>query len=97
MEILRQAIALIIFCTGISLTLSLFGHFDWLVLGLGILSFFLAYFIWPSKARGQREQGHPILNILEFFIELPVELLLWMIRIIMQSFRHKDTGVDIDF
>ena len=75
---------------------SICSGFDWVFLLGSVGCLLLAYFIWPSKKRGQHRQDHWILDLLEFFIELPVEILLWSFRLLARIFKSKDGGFDID-
>ena len=56
----------------------------------------IAYILWPSKKRGYREETNAFLNILEFIIEFPIEIFMWLCRLFGRIFRNKDGGVDID-
>lgn len=67
----------------------------WALLVLAAFCFGLAYLIWPSRKRGQRDQEHPLLDVLEVVLELPVECLIWLIRGLGRLVSGK--GVDIDF
>lgn len=95
METLREVIATLIFIIAITLVASVVGAFNWGSLIAGIACFVVAYFVWPSKNRGYRDQGSLFLDILEFVIELPVELFIWMFRLLGKVF-SKDGGLDID-
>lgn len=96
METLRELIATLIFIAGTILIFSVFGEFHWVTFGGGFTCFIVAYFIWPSKKRGQRERENFFLDILEFVIELPIELLMWVFRFFGRMFRSKDGGFDVD-
>ena len=96
METLREFIATFIFTVGSYFIFSIIGGFHLGSLLVGITCFVFAYFIWPSKTRGQRIEDNVFLDILEFVIELPVELFLWIIRFIGRIFTKKDGGFDLD-
>jgi len=96
METLRELIATVIFIAGTVLIFSIFGEFHWASFFAGITCFVIAYFAWPSKRRGHREQDNFFLDILELVIEFPIELILWVFRLLARMFRSKDGGFDID-
>ncbi len=96
METLREFIAAIIFIVGAVIIFSILERFSWDMLFAGITCFVIAYFIWPSKRRGNREGDSYLLDILELIIEFPVELFSWLFRLLARLFRSKDGGLDID-
>jgi hypothetical protein len=96
METLREIIAASIFIIGTYFLLSMIGGFQWDSLLGCIICFILAYFIWPSKTRGQRVQDNAFLDTVEFIIEVPVELFLWLIRLFCRPFNKSDGDFDID-
>lgn len=98
MTTLRAILAFLVFVTGIFFTVQLFtAPFSWIGLVIAIICFIVAYILWPSKKHGQRNNDNLLLDILEIFIELPVEVMLWLLRVITGIFRGKDGGIDIDF
>jgi hypothetical protein len=98
MNVLREILALAVFLFGCYLIVILFkGGFDWLNLVAAIGCFVGAYVVWPSKKRGQREEDSVVLDILEIFIELPVEMVLWIFRFFWRTLRNSDGGINIDF
>ncbi len=96
METLRELIATLIFIIGALLFFSIFGEFLWANFFAGITCFLIAYFIWPSKKRGHREQDNSFIDILELVIEFPVEVIMWVFRLFTRVFRSKDGSLDID-
>lgn len=81
MNIFREIISVIAFLVAIYFVVDFFNSgFNWLDLIIGILCFFSAYLIWPSKRLGQRDDDHWLLNCLEVLIELPTEIVLWVFR-----------------
>ena len=96
METLREFLATFIFTLGVYFIFVMFGGFQWYFLLGCIICFVLAYFVWPSKTRGQRVQDNLFLDILELIIELPVEMFLWFIRLFGRLFSKKDGGFDLD-
>lgn len=96
METLRALSAIVIFISGLILTFSLVNEFQWDNLLGSAVCFVVAYFIWPSKKRGHREQDNAFLDILELVIELPIEIFIWFLRLLGRIFRNKDGGFDVD-
>lgn len=96
MNTFREFLSTIVFIAGAIFIFQMFSiGFSWpLVLG-SVSCFLAAYFIWPSKKRGQRHDDNGFLDWLELLIEFPVELILWFFRIIGRLFRG-DGGIDID-
>jgi len=96
METLRELIATVIFITGIVLIAEVIGDFQWGSLFGSMTCFIIAYFVWPSKKRGQRAQENSFLDIIELVIEFPVEMIMWIFRFLGRIFRSKDGGFDVD-
>ena len=96
METLREIIASSIFVMGTYFIFSMIGGFQWDSLLGCFICFIMAYFIWPSKTRGQRVQDNAFLDTVEFIIEAPVELFLWIIRLFGRLFTKSDGDFDID-
>jgi hypothetical protein len=98
MNLLREIASTTIFIAGLLLALNFFrSEFDWILLCGSLGCFTEAYFIWPSKKRGQRDEGHWLLDTLELVIELPVEMVLWLFRLLVRIFKSKDGDFDADF
>ncbi len=96
MELLRALISLVLFSCGIYFLFDGFSpELDWKALALAAFVFVLAYFFWPSRKRGQREDGNPWLDALELIVELPVEIFLWVFRLFARLFKDGDAGVDL--
>ena len=96
MEALREFVATLIFIAGLVLIFSIFGEFHWGNLLGGVACFVIAYVVWPSRKQGHREQENFLLDILEFVIELPVEIFMWLFRLLGRIFRNKDGSFDVD-
>lgn len=96
METLREILATFIFTIGIYFIFVISEGFQWINLIGCIICFVSAYYIWPSKTRGHRVQDNAFLDILEFIIEIPVELFLLIIRSFGRVFSKKDGGFDLD-
>jgi len=96
METLRELIAALIFIIGSALIFSIIGDLHWERFLGGVTCFVIAYFTWPSRKRGHRKQGHSFLDVLEFVIELPIEIFIWVFRLLGRMFRNKDGGFDVD-
>jgi len=96
METLREILATFIFTIGTYFIFVMVSEFQWINLIGCIICFVSAYFIWPSKTRGHRVQDNAFLDILEFIIELPVEMFFWIVRLFSRAFSKKDGGIDLD-
>lgn len=97
MNLLREIIATAIFIIAILLIVKLAAQgFDVGTLIAMIGCFLVAYFVWPSKRKGQRRDDNSWLDILEFIIELPTDLLFKLLRAIGRLFKGNDNGFDID-
>jgi hypothetical protein len=102
MKLLREIVAVIIFIIGI------FSVVDLVTNGINsedvfiaVLCFICAYIVWPSKKKGQRDDGNSFLDILEFIIEAPVDILMWLLKMIGRLLgRGNDSsggdGIDFD-
>jgi hypothetical protein len=98
MIVFRECLAVLIFLAGLSGPYSfIMVGFDWSAFFAMVLCFVLAYLIWPSKRRGQRDEGAYIADILEWMIELPIDVFLWILRLFGRLFGGKGNGTDIDF
>ncbi|WP_428036431.1 hypothetical protein, partial [Amphritea sp.] len=97
METVREIVATILFVMGIVLLVSVgIDSFSWFALVAAVICLYLAFLIWPSQVRGQRQPGHPLLDILEFIIELPFDVFVWLFRGLKTLFQGKNGGIDID-
>ncbi len=97
MNFIREFLAISFFVAGVLLCIVLFfDRFQWITLIFAVLSFIIAYVIWPSKKKGQREESNWFLDIMELMIQLPVDICFWTFRMIGHLFRKGD-GPDIDF
>mgnify|MGYP000273457136 CR=1 FL=1 len=106
MQLLRELVAVIMFVLGIVFIVDLVSSgFDSKVLLLAVLCFVGAYIVWPSKKKGQRDEGNNFLDILEVVIEAPVEIFMWFLKIIGRLLRRSDRngsgncgdgGIDFD-
>lgn len=99
MNLLRALIAISFFAVGVYLTIEVIVDTYNTIYLLGSLGLFLlAYLTWPSKKRGQRDDGHWCFDILELFVELPIEIFLWLFRLLGRFIKSGgDGGLDIDF
>lgn len=94
---LREIIALIFFGAALALAVEFFLEgLIWIYLVGAAFCFALAYWCWPSKKRGQRDQDNWILDLLEVVIEFPVEAIVWCFRILGRTLRSKEGGLDLD-
>lgn len=56
--------------------------YEWWVIA-GIAAFFMAaYWIWPSKRKGQRHDNYVFLDLVEMVVELPARITLGFLRIV---------------
>lgn len=94
---LREWFSVIIFCAGLAGIYLLFSDaFKWSILFASVFCFSLAYLIWPSKRKGQRDDGGWLADIVEILIEFPVDFFLWMLRFVGRLFGGKGDGIDFD-
>jgi len=93
MIVFREIIGLIVFLAGCYLLIEAIGTADWILVAASVTAFVMAYFIWPSRKRGQRHESSSWLDGLEFVIELPVEIVFWLFKGFFRLFKHAD---DID-
>lgn len=97
MEALRELLAVIVYIAG-AICFTLFAeNFEWYLVLVAVVCFVSAYIIWPSRRRGDRQKENIFLEVLEFVVELPVDIFLWLLRFFGRLFRNKDGGIDIDF
>lgn len=90
MEKLRGVVAVVVFIIGICLLIKLcVDPFEWTLLIIAITCLLLAYFIWPSKKNNHREDNI-YLDVLEIIIELPLEIFIWLFRILVRVFHKAD-------
>jgi len=93
----REIVSIILFTVGIALSLEIiFEGFGWVYIAGALICFFLAYAFWPSKKRGQRQDDNTVLDWLELIIELPIEIFLWMFRLLARIIKHKGADFDLD-
>ena len=93
MNTLREVIAVILYCIAIILTIFMFTNaFSWTLLALAIITYLSAYWTWPSKREGQRDDNYWWLDIIELLIELPFRIIGWLFRAL-----KKTDASDIDF
>ncbi len=84
------------FVVGIVSTVTLFkAPFEWMTLVVALACFVLAYLVWPSKSKGQRQDDYWPLDTMEILIELPADIIFWAFRMLGHLFRKGD-GIDID-
>jgi hypothetical protein len=96
-NVIREILATILFSVGACLLAALFVvGISWVDVAVAALCFVLAYWVWPSKRHGNRRGDSPLLDILEFVIELPVESFLWLIRLFTRGLFGKSDGPDFD-
>lgn len=90
MTFIRGALAVSFFALGIAATYLLFAEGPWwLYLLIAIAAFVAAHFVWPDDA----ERKNLAFDSLEWLIELPIELTLWLLRpflLLLRLFKHLD-------
>jgi len=99
MQVLREIVAVIAFILGVVFIVDLVSYgFNSRGLFFSVLCFVVAYIVWPSKKKGQRNDGNGFLDILELVIEAPVEIFMWLLRIVGRLLGRGggDGGIDID-
>lgn len=93
MLLIREIVACLMFIGGVLLLADLLvsGFAIGLLVGM-FVCFWLAWWIWPS--RRQCEGDNRFLDWLELIIELPMEIFLWLPRILIRLLRKGD-GLDL--
>lgn len=103
MGLLRHIIAVVFFILGAVLVIELTTEgFKLGVFIFAVVLFLAAYIVWPSKTKGQRDQSGTFLDIVEFIIEAPVDIVHWALKVLGRLFggsgRSGGSGGDgIDF
>ena len=94
MEFLRMVFSMVSFITGVHLVFDIFSNgFNTYVLAGIIFAFYLAHIVWPKER--DRDEDFSILDLVEFFIQLPYQSVAMVLRGIGRAFRDND-GVDVD-
>lgn len=94
MTFFRELIAVAVFWLGAAIAATILSAmFNWLAFFGACLCFVLAYFIWPSHKKGQRPKSHFILDAIEFIIEMPVEFLLWILKLLGRLLHNINPGL----
>jgi hypothetical protein len=97
MEVLKEVLATLVFILGLVLLAAIdFEMINWFEIIGAIVCLGLAYLLWPSKNRGQRESNNMLLDVIEFLIELPVDIVSWLFKLLSKLFRNKEGGADLD-
>lgn len=90
-EVLRMVLATLLLLVGIACLVQGFSQGPlWPCLIGMVVCWVLAYWLWPRN----REWDSPWLDVLELVIELPVNAVLWLLRLLGRLFRDVD-GVDL--
>lgn len=80
---LREFVAVLLWITSVvSLLNCIFVSFSAKLILLALVCFIAAYFIWPSRRRGHREDDYWWLDLAELLIEAPVLLVRFIVRVI---------------
>lgn len=94
---LREFVAVLVFIVGCATSYTLFTEgFVWEMLALAFGCFLLAYFIWPSKRKGQRRDESWWIDYIELVVEFPIRALLFFLRSLSRTLGGGSGGVDID-
>ncbi|GAA5315157.1 MAG: hypothetical protein AseanaTS_03610 [Candidatus Pelagadaptatus aseana] len=97
MNTFRELSSCVLFMIALLLLFEIFtAGFSWVFAGGSVVFFVLAYLVWPSKKKGQRNDDHWYLDVLEVVIELPIELVLRLFRFLARVAKDKDGGFDLD-
>ena len=96
MTLLREIFSFLFFIAALALLTSLvLEPFSVESLALCIAFFVLAYFLWPSKRRKQRDDKDSWVDWLELIIEFPVEIFLGLSRFLLRFLFKAGDGVDL--
>ena len=94
LDIIRLAVALILFCVGVYLTYDLFASgFSFLVLVTAIGCFVLAHYVKP-KGRSADDWA-AALDLIGYTIDVPFRLIAWLLRGLYRPFRGDIDGYDL--
>ena len=100
MNAIREILSVVIFVAALCLVVNLVtAGFSWLILCCSVLCFLSAYFLWPSKKKGARNDDNRFLDLLELIIELPIEAFIWLyrlLRLLGRLLSGKGDGIDFD-
>ncbi len=93
MNVIREIIAVTLFIVAILLTIYIcIDTFSWGYLAIAIVCYLAAYWIWPSKRQGQRDDNYIWLDIIELLIEIPFRIVYGILRL----FKNSDgAGIDL--
>ncbi|WP_281649151.1 hypothetical protein [Parendozoicomonas sp. Alg238-R29] len=96
MKLLAGLLSILSYSLGILLAIEFYeSHFlAKYFVGLSVC-FLIAYFLWPSRGRGKRNNRNFIIDIIEAFIELPIDVVLFLFRVIARMLRS-DGPYDFD-
>ncbi len=93
MREIRAFFSLTLFCgSGILLWDLFMSGFSWLVLLGVIISYLLAYYLWPKG----KTDDNPLYELVELIVELPFQILAKVLRSLGRAFSRSDGGLDID-
>lgn len=80
---LRELVAFLLWILSIVLVFNcIFNGFSWGLLILALICFIAAYFIWPSRRRGHRDDDYWWLDLAELLIEAPILLVRFIVKLI---------------
>lgn len=82
MILVRELSAIVLWCIFLMLILScLFSTFSSLRLFIAVGCFAAAYFIWPSKKKGFRDDNFWLFDVAELLIEGPILIVIGIIKL----------------
>ena len=96
MIFIRETLAVLMFIAALAFLVLFFenGSFEdvyaWAYIAGTGSGFVLAYMIWPSSQGGRRAQDNWLVELLEILVELPVNILLWLLRLLGRVLRGSD-------
>ena len=98
MILLRSLLAIIIYCYSWFIIFNMChdDELSWIKLAFSISGFIVTYYLWPSKNKSKEEFDW--YDVLDFIIDLPIEILTFPFKLIYRLFRGADiSNIDIDF
>lgn len=94
LDMIRLALALILFCVGVYLTYDLLATgFSFLVLATAIGCFALAHYVKPKGSSA--DDWSAALDLIGFTIDIPFRVIAWFLRGLCRPFRGDVDGFDL--
>lgn len=96
MNEIRMILSVITFLLGCYLIFDLFNAgFNFFILSGAILSFILAHYLWPKNMKKGDDEGHWVLDLIEFIVDIPFRSVAYILRSIGRK-SGSDLDLDID-